>query len=69
MGIATLNGTAQNKRVTRLLNGTLLNSTITIQYNSTSCQKTVPAAKQNCHKTVLLQNSTIVDKVSSEMSF
>jgi hypothetical protein len=37
------------------------NSTIT----HLQCHKTVPAAEQNCHKTVLLRNSTIVECVPS----
>jgi hypothetical protein len=47
-------------KAVQLLNSTLLDSTITKQYNDTTTAS--PAAKQNCHKTVLLlQNSATVD--------
>jgi hypothetical protein len=65
-GAATLRcSTKQTRHKTvRLLKATLLNSTIPSQ-NSTIAQrqrpKTVPAEKQSCQKTVLLQNSTLVD--------
>ncbi len=58
-----LNVTAQNERVTNSTSpkwyGTVLsqNSTNTQK----QCHKTLPAARRNCHQTVLLQNSTTAE--------